>query len=60
MTNTTQIKDITFSSGASGTPTKTDVNNIITISDADGTLVVNKLTGAYTYTLTGKNDRGCR
>ncbi|WP_317028641.1 VCBS domain-containing protein [Acinetobacter towneri] len=58
VTNTTQIDDISFSSGASGTSTKTDVNNIITISDADGTLEVNKLTGAYTYTLTAATTEG--
>ncbi|HRO79603.1 MAG TPA: VWA domain-containing protein, partial [Acinetobacter towneri] len=58
VTNTTQIDDINFSSGASGTPNKVISGTTITISDADGTLVVNKLTGAYTYTLTAATTQG--
>ncbi|WP_407508768.1 beta strand repeat-containing protein, partial [Acinetobacter baumannii] len=58
VTNTTQIDDISFSSGASGTPNKVISGTTITISDADGTLVVNKLTGAYTYTLNAATTQG--
>ncbi len=58
VTNTTQIDDINFSSGASGTPNTVISGTTITISDADGTLVVNKLTGAYTYTLSAATTQG--
>ena len=60
VSNTTNISNITMTSGVSGTASTTTSSdgNTVTITDSAGTFVINKLTGSYTYTLNAATTEG--
>ncbi len=60
VSNTSNISAITMTSGVSGTASTTTSSdgNTVTITDAAGSLVINKVTGSYTYTLNAATTEG--